>query len=153
MPYIVRRNTFELCYNKIRCSVRVGVYVCVCVCVCARARACARACVRVCVCVCVCVCMCCGVCVCDSVCVCIVSVSVTVCVCVSVRRRWMVDKLLQQKLNLVILLDASEKMNSAVRVVFPPVQHLAMAKHAVRRIVKELAFVDRVETTDLKITG
>ena len=59
----------------------------------------------------------------------------------------MVDKLLQQKLNLVILLDAGEKMNSLVRGTFPPIAHLNMAKHAVKRLVKELAFVDRVSSS------
>ena len=60
----------------------------------------------------------------------------------------MVDKLLQQKLNLVVLLDAGEKMNSPVPGKFPPIAHLKMATHAVKRLVKELAFVDRVSSSN-----
>ncbi|XP_025107155.1 uncharacterized protein LOC112571945 isoform X2 [Pomacea canaliculata] len=60
--------------------------------------------------------------------------------------RWMMEKVLQQRLNLVLLLDAGNHMlHTAVSSSDQaPVQHWLMAKEAAKRVVNELVAMDRV---------
>nr|KAG5689928.1 hypothetical protein BaRGS_015616 [Batillaria attramentaria] len=60
-------------------------------------------------------------------------------------KKWVVDKLLQDKLNLVILMDAGAGMNSYTPggPPSPPVTHWNMATAAASRIVHELAATDK----------
>lgn len=61
-------------------------------------------------------------------------------------RRWMMEKVLQQRLNLVLLLDAGNHMlhTTVSSNGQAPVQHWLMAKEAAKRVVNELVATDRV---------